>query len=171
MATWRSNVSMIPASRYPAVLRGTAATEFSRFLRSDEGAERAQRVIVSRKGEMRVVVFGYIGRLAAAERCGDSKAVFAEAHEIRGIAETAGLTATGRIADGLCRYLDAAKTRGCTADASVIALHVESISRAASAEDEATKLGGRVIAELSMLAVLKLDSVNDLERVAASEAC
>ena len=46
----------------------------------------------------------YVDELETAP--GDMTLVFEKAHEIRGFAETAGLVATGRIADGLCRYID-----------------------------------------------------------------
>ena len=40
-----------------------------------------------------------------------------KAHEIRGFAETAGLRATGRIADGLCRYFEEMRKFGAEPDA------------------------------------------------------
>lgn len=153
------------------MLGGTDAAAFAKLLRSEEGVRRASSAIQSCTGNLRAAVLRDVERLEAVWKLADESAAFELAHEIRGMAETVGLTTTGRVAAGLCKYLDTAKIRGRSADAAVIALHVDAIARAASAEDEATEYGGHVVAGLSTLVEKKLDSVNDLERTAAPFTC
>ena len=69
---------------------------------------------------------------------------------------TAGLAATGRIAEGLCRYLDQMDEIRVAAEVSVTMLHVSAIARAARAEDEATRMSEVVAAELAALVNRKL---------------
>ena len=78
--------------------------------------------------------------------------------EIRGLAETASLRATGRIADGLCQYLDAMTQAGADADPSVVHLHLGAILRAAKAGSD-SKLGDVVTGELKALVERKLTEI------------
>jgi chemotaxis protein histidine kinase CheA len=96
---------------------------------------------------------------AAAEQA-DIGAIFEQAHEIRGLAGNAGLAATGRIANGLCRYLDAVGRANLGAERSLVTLHLEAIARAAHADDEATRLGDTVANELANLVERKLAEIN-----------
>ncbi len=92
----------------------------------------------------------------------DVAAMFEQAHEIRGLAGNAGLSATGRIANVLCTYLDATRRMDVAPDRTLVALHLESIARAAHAEDEATRLGDTVANELAALVERKLAEIGDL---------
>jgi len=83
-------------------------------------------------------------------------AVFAIAHEIRGFAGTAGLAGTGRIADGLCHYLEEVERAGASPDPVLTSLHITAIARAARAEDEASRTSEIVAAELSELVSRRL---------------
>ena len=115
---------------------------------------RAAKAITAESGKLRDVVRGYVDAL---ERSGGDPELLRElAHEIRGLAETAGLAATGRIAEGLCRYLDQMDEIRIPAEASVTMLHVSAIARAARAEDEATRMSEVVAAELAALVNRKL---------------
>jgi hypothetical protein len=154
---------MIAASDYPAMLNGTDAANFLRKLTSYETAQRAARIVDLRRDGLCDVVLDYIARMEKAAAAGDLPAVFAQAHEIRGLAGTAGLEAAGRIADGLCKYVEAASSLGATAEPAVIALHVDAISRASVAQGEALKLGNRVAVELGALVAHKLGTMNGLK--------
>ncbi len=85
-----------------------------------------------------------------------------KAHEIRGFAETAGLSATGRIADGLCRYFDESEQLGVGPDTAIVSLHVAAIARAAHAEDEVTRMSEVVAKELAALVDRKLTEIKTL---------
>ena len=99
-----------------------------------------------------------------AARADDQARIFEQAHEIRGLAGNAGLIATGRIANNLCKYLDALDQAGRQPDQGLVALHLEAIGRAAHAEDEATRLGDAVANELAHLVDKKLAEINDFEQ-------
>jgi chemotaxis protein histidine kinase CheA len=101
-------------------------------------------------------VLAHVDRIGAAARVSDLAATFEQAHEIRGLAGNAGLVATGRIANGLCKYLDAIDRARRQPDQGLVALHLEAIARAAHAEDEATRLGEEVANELAALVDKKL---------------
>jgi len=144
----------IAPDAYPQpVSRGDAA-RISRALKSSGVLENGARVIQQSSPLLRMGVLDYVRALEQA--VGDLATVFDKAHEIRGFAETAGLRATGRIADGLCRYLEEAAKLGVAADSAVVALHVSAIVRAAHAKDEASRMSDVVARELSALAAHKL---------------
>jgi len=149
----------IPPGAYP-VLSGAAADRLLANLRDPKVAASAARIIAEKAEDMRAAVLGHITRLEAAARAADREALFLEAHEIRGLAGNAGLIATGRIANGLCRYLDALARADMRPDASLLALHLDAIARAAHAEDEATRLGETVASELAQLVAKKLAEIN-----------
>ncbi len=102
--------------------------------------------------------------MEAAARSADLVTIFEQAHEIRGLAGNAGLVATGRIANGLCKYLDAIERAEYASDRELVVLHLEAIARAARAEDEATRLGDAVANELAALVDRKLAEINDSAR-------
>lgn len=112
---------------------------------------------------MRSEVLGYIDRVEAAARADDFAGIYDHAHEIRGLAGNAGLAATARIANGLCRYLDTLERIARAPEGTVIALHLDAIARAAHAEDEATRLGDAVANELAQLVDKKLAEINQPE--------
>lgn len=149
-----SKADFIAPDAYPQPVSRSEAVKISRALKSSDALERGARVIQQSSPLLRMGVHDYVRALEQA--AGDLAAVFDKAHEIRGFAETAGLRATGRIADGLCRYLDESTKLGMAADAAVVALHVSAIVRAAHAKDEASRMSDVVARELSALAAHKL---------------
>jgi chemotaxis protein histidine kinase CheA len=118
-------------------------------------------MIELRRNELCDAVLQYIRQLENAAATSDVADIFGHAHEIRGLAGTAGMEAAGRIAEGLCRYLDASKIQQSTVDPAVIALHVDAIARASSSAEEAGKFGSRVAVELGALVTRKLGAVNE----------
>jgi len=123
-------------------------------LRSQETIQHGNRVIEDASQALREGVRDYVRALETV--IGDHRQTYEKAHEIRGFAETAGLAATGRIADGLCGYFDEMEKLGAEPDRNVITLHVSAIARAAYAEDEAIRMGNMVAKELATLVQRKL---------------
>jgi methylmalonyl-CoA mutase N-terminal domain/subunit len=152
----KSNVVIIGTNEYPAMAEGKVAADFLAAMKASETAQRGRQVIELRKDVITDAVRGYILALEKAALKFDTQAVYEQAHEIRGLAATVGLEASGRIADGLCKYIDTASRLGVTIDPAVINLHVGAINRAANAKDDATRLGRQVAAELSALVTHKL---------------
>ena len=155
-------VEITAADSYPAVMPRREAAEFLGAIKSDAVKTRLDRAVAAKRYELCDAVRASVRRLEEAARHADMRAVFDEAHDIRGLAGTAGLVASGRIADGLCFYLDAMSHANAPLDTGIVGLHVGSIVRAAYAEDEATRLGTEVDEELRALV---------LRRLAASAAC
>jgi len=145
---------LIPPGDYPQMAGKSAATKMARALRAPETAARGAQVIQEAGSQLRLAVHDYVRQLEDA--LGDPSLVFEKAHELRGFAETAGLSATGRIASGLCRYFDEMEKLGTAPDAAVIALHVSAITRAARAKDEAGRMSHAVVKELAALVAHKL---------------
>jgi hypothetical protein len=150
----------IPPGVYP-VFPSAIAMRLMRAVRDPEIAADAARIIAEKAEEMRGAVLNYIDKVEAAARDFDPAAIYEQAHEIRGLAGNAGLVATGRIANGLCRYLDALAIAEREPEQSVVALHLDAIARAAHAEDEATRLGDAVANELAELVDRKLAEINE----------
>ena len=140
---------------YPVLPRETASS-LLRALRDPEVVATAARVVADKAEDLRIAVLAHVDRIADAARACDPVATFEQAHEIRGLAGNAGLVATGRIANGLCKYLDAIRRAVRQPDQELVALHLEAIARAARAEDEATRLGDTVAGELAALVDKKL---------------
>ena len=155
----RGNAVEIPPGAYP-VFGAADAAQLMSALRNPTIAANVARVIESKADEMRAAALAHIDRLNAAAQLADIGAIFEQAHEIRGLAGNAGLAATGRIANGLCRYLDAVGRAKLDAERSLVTLHLEAIARAAHAEDEATRLGDTVANELANLVEKKLAEIN-----------
>jgi len=151
----------IAVDQYPPMLTADAAAQFVKTLSSNETATRAARMIELRRDQLCDAVLDYIKQLESAAATSDLRDVFSQAHEIRGLAATAGMEAAGRIADGLCRYLDASDEQKTAVDPAVVALHVDAIVRASSSADEAGKFGDRVAVELGALVTRKLRAVNE----------
>jgi len=149
-----SKADFIAPDAYPQMVSRSAAAKMAQALRSPDAIAKGARVIQQSGPTLRTGVHDYVRALEQA--AGDPALVFEKAHEIRGFAETAGLRATGRIADGLCRYLEETAKLGVVADAAVVALHVSAIVRAAHAKDEASRMSDVVAGELSALAAHKL---------------
>ncbi|HXL99112.1 MAG TPA: Hpt domain-containing protein [Rhizomicrobium sp.] len=151
-----NKVEFIDAKSYPPVVRACDAASFVTLLKGDDAQRRAGRAVLARTSQLRDAVLDYVTGLERAARDGDDAAAFDRAHEIRGLGGTVGLVAAGRIANGLCIYLDVMRRRAQRADGPVVALHVDAIARAAQALDDATRLGEKVALELASLVAHKL---------------
>ena len=145
---------VIPPDAYPQMVSKQDAAEISRLLRASETIARGADVIEEASEELRGGVRDYVRELE--EAIGDHQITAEKAHEIRGFAETVGLRATGRIADGLCHYFEEMEKLAATPDANVIALHVSAIVRAAHATDETSRMSDVVARELAKLVTHKL---------------
>ena len=145
---------IIPPESYPQMVSKSEAARISRTLRSQEAIQHGNRVVEEASHALREGVRDYVRALETV--IGDHRQTYEKSHEIRGFAATAGLAATGRIADGLCGYFDEMEKLGAEPDRNVIALHVSAIARAAYAEDEAIRMGNRVAKELANLVQRKL---------------
>jgi len=152
----------IPPGAYP-VFSNAVAMRLLKAVRDPEVHARAARIMGDSTEELRGVVLGYIDRVEAAAQSGNFAGIYDQAHEIRGLAGNAGLTATARIANGLCRYLDALGRAKRDPEHSVVRLHLDAIARAAHAEDEATRLGDAVAGELEQLVDKKLAEINETQ--------
>jgi hypothetical protein len=141
---------VIPPDAYPRLASKTAAAGMSRALRSAVTAVKAARIIEGHGASLREAVKGYVAELESAGS--DYGLVSDMAHEIRGLAETAGMPGTGRIADGLCRYFDDSRQGGLAPDAAVVALHVSAIGRAARDPNPLSQMSDAVARELRVLA-------------------
>ena len=154
------NIEIIAPADYPQMATPEQAAELAAELKSPEAIEKAEEIIAEQKPDLRSNVVAHVERLEAANAEGDIATLYEEAHEIRGLADTAGLRAAGRIANGLCQYLDTVTHNDIAPDATAITLHVEAISRAARADDETTMLGNVVADELAALVNRKLSEAS-----------
>ena len=150
------NVEVISVDTYPRVLPRQEAAQFLNALKGKAVKDRVGHVINAGRHALSDAVRLASERLEKLARKGDMEAILAESYEIRSMAETAGLTASGRIADGLCFYLNAVTRAETPADPEVVSLHVDAIARAARAQDEATRLGTEVANELRALVLDRL---------------
>jgi hypothetical protein len=147
---------------YP-VFAAAKAMKLTRALRDNDVAKVAVKALADTAETMKTSVLDYIEHMEAAERANNYTLVYQDSHEIRGLAGNAGLAAAARIANELCRYLDALSEIGKTPDRPVVRLHLGAISRAARATDDATRLGDTVARELAQLVSKKLAEVNGSE--------
>jgi hypothetical protein len=151
---------MIPPDAYPQMVAKSEAAAVSRMLKSPETVVRGSKVIGNSIQSLRGAARDYVTEL---EQAGDDLELISEkAHEIRGFAETAGLAATGRIADGLCRYFDESEQLGVGPDMAIVRLHIGAIARAARAEDEVSQMSDVVAKELAALVNHKLTEIKNL---------
>ena len=150
-------VQIISPDLYPQMVSKSEAARVLRHLRSSETLAQGQQVIQEVGVHLREGVRDYVRELE--EAIGDHEITFDKAHEIRGFAETVGLKATGRIADGLCRYFEEIAKLGADPDTAVVALHISAIVRAAHAEEEASRMSDVVAQELAALVNHKLSEV------------
>lgn len=148
---------LIPPDAYPQMLGKAQAAKFSAVLRSKVAEVKARHILEESADSMREAVLGYVEELEAAGR--DRALVSDKAHEIKGIADTAGLPATARIAEGLCRYLEESDKLGAAPDPAVIALHVSAIGRATRDSDHGTRTSDAVARELAALSARKLAEI------------
>ena len=149
-----AKAQIIPPDSYPQMMSKSDAIRISRALRAPNAIQKGNRAVEDASPILRQGVRDHVQALEAA--AGDLPLTYEKAHQIRGFAETAGLAAAGRIADGLCAYLDEMGMLAAAPDPDVIAVHVSAIARAAFAEDEAIRMGDVVAMELAVLVDLKL---------------
>ena len=164
MGRLANDCELVAVESYPPLLLRSARAHAMSKLRSSETLAKASRILATRSSELRGAVLELVEQLGPAMRERDWPAVFAATHEIRGLAGTAGLTATGRIANGLCHYLDAVTQLGLVPDATVAELHVTAITRSARTEDDTARHGDRVAQELSVLVAHKLAEIKETAR-------
>ncbi len=161
MGTDAGDPEFVSAASYPSLLPGGARKQAMAKLQSSETLAKASRVIAMRTAELRGAVLALVDRLEAAMQDGDLASVFAATHEIRGLADTVGLTATGRIANGLCHYLDSAQQIDMAPDAAIVHLHVDAVIRSARTEDDAARHGEEVAAQLAALVARRLGEIKE----------
>jgi len=154
-----SGAEVTASSLYPQVLRKHEVAQFLAHLKSDETTKRSHKAMAASRNTMREAVEDYVRLLDEASRTMDAAALFAQAHEIRGLAEIAGLGVAGRMANGLCLYIDALD--GAAPDKSTVRLHVEAIQRVVRGEDDGA-IANVVAEELTSLVIRKLGEVHAL---------
>jgi len=123
-------------------------------LRDPKVADNAARVLEAGKAGLRKAVLRAVDRLGAATE--DPASLYAEAHEIRGLAGNAGLPSAANIASLLCRYLDMVRRAGRPVDPEVTALHIMALVRATHAGNDTMLLADVVQRELSALVARKI---------------
>lgn len=151
-------VQIIPPDSYPQMLSKPRAARAMHTLRAPETAAKAQAAMEAAMPAMRVAILQYVEEMEQAQT--DMARLFEAAHEIRGFAETAGMITTGRIAEVLCRYMDDLARFSRPLDATIVALHVRAIARAARAEDDSVRTGEAVAAELAALVAKRLSEAD-----------
>lgn len=158
------DIEVVPPESYPPLLSRAGRQRAMLLLRSGEVLAKARSIIAIRSAELRGAVIELIAQMETSAAAGDWSAVYATAHEIRGLAGTAGLAATGRIANGLCHYLDTLADAGLAPDAAVARLHLDAIARSGRTEDDAVRHGDAVAGELARLVARKLGDIKDAVR-------
>lgn len=156
MFSRKRKAEFIDAKSIPPMMRQIDVAGFAAMLRSENAVKRASRAMTARMNQIRDVVLDYVAALERAGKLGDNGEIYAQAHEIRGLAEMVGLVAAGRIANKLCLYIDTCFRRGQTPDRTVVTLHIDAVGRAARATDEATRHGDTIVTQLEALASYKL---------------
>ena len=156
------DVELIPTEGYKQLFpvhRRRAAM----FSLAGLGLLNANRAIDTMTGELRTAVLDLVDVLDEAMREGDLPTAHGAAHEIRGLAGTAGLDATGRIANSLCLYLDGMRDGNAKSDDAIVTLHMGAIVRSARAsDDDDTKRHSNTVAEqLAALVDRKLAEIKD----------
>jgi hypothetical protein len=144
--------TLIPPGDYP-VLPGAAM--LSRQLRAPGVTAAVERVLTENVTVFADAVGAVIGRMDPASGAAQ---LYQDAHEIRGLAGNARLTATSRIASGLCRYLDTLAGAERSPDRTVVLLHIEALAQSARAGDG--PLGEAVARELAELVAKKVAEIN-----------
>jgi hypothetical protein len=139
----------IAPDAYPQMMGKQDGARAMQTLRSSQTQAKAQLAMEAAMPPMRAAILQYVDELEAAGA--DLKRVFTLGHEIRGFAATAGLVTTGRISEILCHYMDDMERLKKPADATIVALHVAAIARAARADEDDVEVGKLVAAELASL--------------------
>lgn len=157
----QAKAEIVPPNLYPQLCPKAHAPILLGRLKSKEAVARAAEIIRSKTASLREAVLGYVDALERAYQNGDPAVTYEMAHEIRGLAATAGLASAGSICDCLCFYLDAVCRAGAFPEQTILTLHVGAIGRAARAEDEATRLGTAVAVELRALVQRRLAEIGN----------
>jgi hypothetical protein len=150
----KKTAEMIAPDAYPQMMGKAQAAMLSQTLRNKATEAKAAHIIGDCAEDLRAAVLTYVEQLEAAGQ--DYLLVSDKAHEIKGFADTAGLPATARIAEGVCQYLERIHELKAAPDATVIALHVSAIGRATRDGDQGSQAGEAVRAELAALCARKL---------------
>jgi hypothetical protein len=156
-----ATVELVPADQVPRLLSKARSKQAMSLLKSSATIARASRMLAMKAAEIRGAVLELIDQVETEARSADWPAVYATTHEIRGLAGSAGLTATGRIANGLCHYLDAMTAANLVPDAAVANLHLGAIARSARTEDDTARHGDVVAQELAALVARKLAEIKE----------
>ena len=152
--TTSKQAQVIAPDAYPQMMSKADGARAMAALRSQPVAIKAATAMQAAAAPMRAAILDYVDAL---EECGgNQQCIFDTVHEIRGLAATAELVTTGRIADILCRYMDDMLRLSLPLDAHLVALHVAAIARAARAEDDDVGMGEMVAAELAALVTKRL---------------
>lgn len=155
---------LVPAEDYKPLLPKGRERAALRTLKSSETIAKATQVIALKRAELRGAVLALVQQMEDAARSQDWPTVFDAAHEIRGLAGTAGLNATGRIANGFCRYLDSLAELGVPPERAVVAVHMDAVARSARTEDDTARHGDAVVQDLAKLVSRKLSEIKDSTR-------
>jgi hypothetical protein len=155
---------IMPAESYPPLLSPSARRQAMAKLRSSETLAKASRIIAARAAELRDAVLELVAQFEEAVQVEDWPLVYSATHEIRGLAATAGLASTGRIANVFCHYLDSIAQSGRVPDAAITRLHLVALVRSARTEDDTARHGEQVAQELSALVARKLAELKDSVR-------
>jgi len=150
---------IIPPDAYPPLIRKGDSAAVARALRSSEVTERGNKAIAEQSDSLRVAVLAMVGEI---EKSDDDEEVARLSHDIRGLAEPAGLAAAGRIAEGLCRYFHEIGELGLGPDPAILSLHVTAMALAARHDDEAARMSDQVAKELAVLVARKLTEIKIL---------
>lgn len=148
-----SGAEVVSSESYPAVVPKADVARFIAHLKSEETRAIAEAAMTSARGMMHGALKEYVRILLQAAQTFDLSSIYAQAHEIRGVAETAGFGVAGRMANGLCQYIDALD--GAPADRTTVQLHVEAIERVVGGKDEGA-IALVVAEELTALVLRKL---------------
>lgn len=155
---------IMPAESYPSLLSPFQRRQAMSKLRSAETLAKASRIIAARAAELRDAVLELVTQFEDAAQAQDWAQVYATTHEIRGLAATAGLSSTGRIANVFCHYLDAIAQLERMPDTAIAQLHLVALVRSARTEDDTARHGEQVAQELSALVARKLAELKDSVR-------
>ena len=159
-----ASFEVVPAESYPPLLSPIQRRQAMAKLRSAETLAKASRILAARAAELRDAVLELVAQFEEAMAAGDWPLVYSATHEIRGLAATAGLAATGRIANVFCHYLDSMTQLGLEPEAAVAKLHLDAVVRSARTEDDTARHGELVAQELSALVARKLAELKDSSR-------
>jgi hypothetical protein len=153
------DAQFIAPDAYPQMMNRQDAARAMQALRSPQTDAKAQVAMEAAVPPMRTAILQYVDELEAAGA--DQGRIFTLGHEIRGFAATAGLITTGRISEILCHYMDDMERLKQPADATIVALHVAAIARAARAEEDDVRVGEVVAAELAGLVAKRVAEAKD----------